>query len=1092
MAFRDVQTEISSDSMIGRLIHGDSPIKRFFTPKPAETRFRDIIRELPGGFVDTGVNIFRGISRSGAGVGLDLMSLGQEKFDSLKIDEDAPEAQKAVQQFFFGKEEVRSLSRAVAESELSLNEFIDTLDLDEKTTERAKKASLPLSFVGGIALTALDFTGMGAQKTAINTIIKTTDSTLIKNSLKLIKGIDSKSLDDLTKQLVNVKDEAKAAEIIRNEVTRGFDPKLYVGEQVAKREAARPKGKGRDLNSFAMTLKKTLVDSNAPIEDAIAQSMRANKFSVLPQGDVTNQIDRVLRAPMLAGQFVKDNGFDKIIKNVPDILEFEQYLIAKQARAIDARGFKTGRDLVKDSKLVASLAPKYEQFAKQTTQYSQKLLDYLVSTKLIDADFAKELKQIYPDYIPMNRVLTEVSSAADDLGKTQGIANMPKQTIIQKLKGSELEVESPLESLLVKTYDAFVQGEKNMAAKMITDFSKTPGGEIIAQPLKRIGKNQFEKAPHTISYVDGGVKKTFKVTEDIERAAKRMGVQQLNILGQVLAFPVRVAKLGITGLNVAFGGANLVRDQVFAAINSNNAMASANPLVFLRAIFEAVGHKSLYQDMVRQAGAGTSFDIARNQPKLTVDMIRAQAKATTNAKFLVTHPSQLFRAVEDIFARPEELTRVQQFIGAKNTLMKSGVDRQTAEILAGKAARENSINFLRKGEWGTVLNSTFLYLNAGIQGSRTVLRSAKTKPVETAVKIATMMLMPTAMATFWNMSDPTRREAYLDILEFEKENNLIIVPPNPVKDEETGQWNVIKIPTPPGLNNLNTLLRRNLETIYGNDPMSFQDAAAKLIGTVSPVEPTKGSIFSTLTPQIIRPAVEAFANINFFTGIPQVPQNMQDLSAELQVKDHTSGTAVKIGNLLNYSPIKVENLIKGYGGGVASQVLNLTDRALAGLNIIDKNQIGGRGLVEDITRRFSKVYGGASDDEAVEELQGIIQNQSDERWRLGQEAELLYNELKLMSKDEANRRVKLLKKERRDLFEKLESVRDGEERGLDYQERLMLRLGVENGERAKFILNLLDRQETKEEKNNLYKELKQKRIISEKVNKQMRKIQRTQ
>lgn len=1088
MAFRDVQTEIASDSMLGRLAKGDSPIKRFFTPKPAETRFRDVMRELPGGFVDTGVDIFQGIARSGAGFGLDLMSLGQEKIDSLKIDEDAPEAQKAVQQFFFGKDEVKSLSRKIAESELSLNEFVDTLDLDEGTKEKAKKASLPLSFIGGVGLTALDFTGIGgANKTAINTIIKTTDKTLIKNSLKLIKGLDSKALDDVTKQLVDVTDEAKAAEIIRNQITKGFDPKLYVGEQVARREAARPDSKLFDLNSFAMTLKKTLVDSNAPIEDAIAQSARANKFSILPQGDVTNQIDRVLRAPMLAGQFVKDNGFDKVIKNVPDILEFEQYLIAKQARAIDARGFATGRDLVKDSKLVASLAPRYEQFAKQTTQYSQKLLDYLVSTKIIDDGFAKELKQIYPDYVPMNRVLTEVSSAADNLGNTQGIANMPKQTIIQKLKGSELEVESPLESLLVKTYDAFVQGEKNMAAKMLGDFSKTPGGELFIQPLKK-----GETAKHTISYIDGGVKKTFKTTEDIERAAKRMGVQQLNILGQVLAFPVRVAKLGITGLNVAFGGANLVRDQVFAAINSNNAMAAANPKVFMQALFEAVGHKSLYEDMVRQAGAGTSFDIARNQPKLTVDMLRAQANTLTNAKFLVTNPKQLFRAVEDIFSRPEELTRMQQFIGTKNTLMKSGVDRQTAELLAGKAARENSINFLRKGEWGTVLNSAFLYLNAGIQGARTVLRSAKTKPVETAIKISTMMLMPTAMVSFWNMSDPERREAYFDILEFEKENNLIIVPPNPTKDEKTGQWNVIKIPTPPGLNNLNTLLRRNLETIYGNDPMSFQDAAAKLIGTVSPVEPTKGSIFSTLTPQIIRPAVEAFANINFFTGIPQVPQNLQELSPELQVKDKTSGTAVKIGNLLNYSPIKVEELIKGYGGGVASQVLNLTDRALAGLNIIDKNQIGGKGLVEDITRRFSKVYGGASDDEAVAELQGIIQNQSDERFRLGQEAELLYNELKLLSKDEANRRAGLLKKERPDLFEKLKRVTEEEKRGLDYQERLILRLGVENGERAKFIMNLLERQESKEEKNNLYKDLKQKRIISANVDKQLRKMIRTQ
>ena len=42
-------------------------------------------------------------------------------------------------------------------------------------------------------------------------------------------------------------------------------------------------------------------------------------FSILPSKDIHNQIDRVYRAPSIAGQFMKDNGFDSIIKGVDNL-----------------------------------------------------------------------------------------------------------------------------------------------------------------------------------------------------------------------------------------------------------------------------------------------------------------------------------------------------------------------------------------------------------------------------------------------------------------------------------------------------------------------------------------------------------------------------------------------------------------------------------------------------------------------------------------------------------------------------------------------------------------------------------------------------
>lgn len=331
--------------------------------------------------------------------------------------------------------------------------------------------------------------------------------------------------------------------------------------------------------------------------------------------------------------------------------------------------------------------------------------------------------------------------------------------------------------------------------------------------------------------------------------------------------------------------------------------------------------------MVRMGAGGTSFDIARDQPIQTIARIRAGRSLGSKIKYTIRHPGELLRSVEDIVGRSEELSRMTQYRGTKEAL-KGTMSNERAAIEAARAAMENSANFYRRGEWGTVLNSAFLYLNASIQGSRAFIRSVGRDPIRTGAKVATILFAPMATMTAWNLSDPKRREAYADIAEYERENNFIIVPPNPTKDEQ-GRWNIIKIPLPPGVGKLTIPVRKALEQSFGVDELKFRDIANALVSSVSPIEPNVGSVVSTLTPQALKPSLEAITNQNFFTGIPQVPQSQEKLSPELQVKDYTSGTARKVGGALNASPIKVEEFIKGTFGGVGSQVLHASDRILA-------------------------------------------------------------------------------------------------------------------------------------------------------------------
>lgn len=867
----------------------------------------------------------------------------------------------------------------------------------------------------------------------------------------------------------------------------------YVQDMVAKQKAAGESGivglltKGK---SFLREVKAKLVDFNAPIEDVIRTAQKAGKYEVLPKYDITHQIDRVLRAPTIAGQFARDNGLEAVIKGVDNLENLDQYLIAKQASKVAENGIKTGRDLEKDKMLIEAFSEKYEPYAAQVRAYSQKLLDYSVESGLVSKDLAARLKAIYPDYVPLNRVFNELEKTDGAFG-SRAVASLSKQNIVQRLVGSEREIESPIKSLLSKTNDAFRQGEKNKAAKILARFKDLPGSPFNLRELKA-----GEHAAHTISFLDNGVKRTFETTKEIAEAAKALNVQQLNILGKIFALPVRVAKLGITGINLPFVVANIVKDQLFATIMSSKALktsAFANPINFVKSLFSAIKHDEVYRELVRQGAGGTSFDIARSQLPQTIEKIRSGKSVLGKIKYTARHPGELLRAIENIVGRSEELTRIQQFRGTKEAFLKTGRTAEDATILASRAARENTVNFARRGEWGSVLNSAFLYLNANIQGSRLLVRGLKEKPLQTGAKMAIVLFFPMATITAWNMADNKRKEVYADIADYEKENNFIIIPPNPTKDAE-GKWNVIKIPLPAGIGKLASIPRLAMEQASGLDKIGFSEVAKSIIGSISPVDigikktNIGTSLASTFTPQAIKPTLEAITNKSFFTGYNIVPQSMEKISPELQYKDYTSGTVRKVGEVLNLSPLKIENFVRGTFGGVGSQILNASDRVLAGLDIIPEDQIGGQDVIKAITARFIGARGGESEKKSEETIQKILQNQADERFKLKQEAELLYDDLKSLPKEQANEKAKKIKKANPALYEKLKDIVSDAKLGLTYEDRLIKQLGVENGERAKFIWETTNKFVTKEEKNAYIKELRQKKIISDEVMKQLKEL----
>lgn len=732
------------------------------------------------------------------------------------------------------------------------------------------------------------------------------------------------------------------------------NPNEYIKQQTKLQEQARKAGTNPLPVRVKNEVSSKLLDSFAPIESTLNKAIKNGAdIKVSDANHITPQLDRALRADTIAGQYIKDNGLAKVIQTVPNTKAFDQYLIAKHAGDLAKNGIETGRDLGKDAQLVKQLSPTYEAHAQAIKKYSDGLLDKSVDYGLISKETADLLKKKYPNYVPANRIFGE-NELNTFKGTGGGKASISGQTVVQKIKGSQRQIESPLASLASKTQDVISQGERNKAASILASYKDLPGNPFALRELK---PDETVGTKSTISFLDNGKVKRYETTPEIASAAKSLNKEQIGILGKIVRIPTRILRLGATGINPGFALANITKDLASALINTEHPFKASilNPKVLGKATASALDHggKS-YAELVREGAGGTSFDIARNAPRDTVASIRAGKNAGTHILYTVTHPGELLRAVENTIGRSEEFSRALQYYGNKEAGLANGLTESEATRYGAHSARNNTVNFARAGEYGAVLNSALPYLNAGIQGSRTLLRSVRTHPAQTLTKLAIVGAIPTATITAWNLSDPKRAEAYNDISEYEKQGNLVILPPNPVKDPQTGRWNAIKIPVSQEIANLNNIVRNSVEQASGQDgSLTAGKILGDLTGTVTSLNAqSQNQLIGQVVPQALKPAVETITNTNLFTGNKIVPDSQKNLPAQDQYGQYTSGTAKVVGKLTGTSPRVIDNGIKTAAGGAGQNAVNLSDNLLASTGVISPSEVQGKSVPDAVTNRF--------------------------------------------------------------------------------------------------------------------------------------------
>lgn len=660
----------------------------------------------------------------------------------------------------------------------------------------------------------------------------------------------------------------------------------YVNDQVKAQKAENKTPIKQKAQDTIDNLKHYLVD------DAVAYERY-----VKDKGDRLNLregIDRVRTSDTIAKQMIEDSGLAETIGKMKtaEADEFQQYLIAKRSQELKrtkGEDFRTGRNDVADKALIQAVGNKYAIQEKVVRDFNKKMLDYAVDTGLISSDLRNQLVKDNTDYVPMNRVLDDVAGMG--IHKSKQLANLSKQSTVQKIKGSDRIVQNPLESMIRNAIRTVNEGERNLVAKQLSETAAFREAKLPEGVKPKPGNDK-------LSFIIDGEKVSYEVPALVAKEMKNLnGVMPdfANNVLKVLGAPTKVLRTGATGANPMFAASNLIRDQLQTTITGNlKANLKGTPKA-LKATF-GIGKegKAMQAELARNGIIGSEY--RQTYGYKSGELVKELQQAHQLPKQAIERLKHPIDTLADVIGKTEYFTRAQQYFGTDGTVAEKS-----------QAARNNTLNFGRAGATVRVLNKVIPFLNAGVQGGRITVNQFKERPVRTTMAVATFAGVAAAVR---GMNSAQNQELWDRIGDEEKQSNLIIFGDDAHYDPETNRVvGVFKIPLP--------------QMVY-----PITDAVNNLKGKSEDLLMLGGDIFTAVTgidannpvnqllPTAIKPFVETAMNKNTYTGQEIVSDYDSNLNPEDKGKKYTTGAARSIAKVTGIDAPVIDNFIQNWGGGL--------------------------------------------------------------------------------------------------------------------------------------------------------------------------------
>ena len=543
-----------------------------------------------------------------------------------------------------------------------------------------------------------------------------------------------------------------------------------------------------------------------------------------------------------------------------------------------------------------------ETSAQEIYDYQDRMLQMLVSFGVMSKAKYDTIKAENPNYIPFQRVMDE------EYGETAGLQGLQIKAsstfagkklgqVIKKIQGSDKAIADPIESIIRNTFRIIDISYQNRVANQLValkdvmpEYISTYKPEIGMAKDKETGVQVpylRDKQPEgVITVLVKGEKKYYKVHPSLVQAMTSMGPQEITGLGWLLSIPASILRTGAT-ITPEFMARNFIRD-----VHGSYILSEARPNVIdvVKGLTARIGKNDLYE---RWRASGASFNSYMNMSDEGIK--NAYAEMFKNEGKLKRYLKNPLNLLQDIGSVVEQGVRIGVYNAAKR---KGMTDAQGA-----MEARDASIDFARGGRASKEINRYIPFFNAGVQSQNKFIRAIRKNPKAMIMYASATITIPQIILTgyYLHIAPEEEKKEYLEIPEWQRDMFWVF------KVGDT--WARVPKPFTVGFI-FGSTVERAMIWADSEGETGFADMAQDLIrGIVTSVSPVYDP--SAVLPGPIKTTVEQITNYNFFQDRRIYPEYMDKLPPEERKTAGTSLTAQELGKVFNYSPAKIDNIIRG-------------------------------------------------------------------------------------------------------------------------------------------------------------------------------------
>ncbi|HYD91573.1 MAG TPA: LPD38 domain-containing protein, partial [Flavobacterium sp.] len=466
--------------------------------------------------------------------------------------------------------------------------------------------------------------------------------------------------------------------------------------------------------------------------------------------------------------------------------------------------------------------------------------------------------------------------------------------------------------------------------------------------------------------------------------------------------------------------------------------------------------------------------------KVELDLAQLEILANSRSRRMV---DKLIEYVDNWNVIFEDSTRLSVYRQA----LKQGLSKDRAAALA----KEATINFNRMGKGGPLINALWMFSNASIQGTTKTLRSLK----DPKVLGATVLVVGGAVAATSEWNDSVDPDWRTKVAKWDRLNSLPVAIPT-----TDGGVRYISIPVSWGVKPIKVMADYAYDAFSGielNPEDIVKNTLTAILEAYNPVGGT--DITSAITPTILDVPVELARNKKWSGS--QIKPTKYDPNTPEDIRYYSSLKETKLGQAaisltemlqgklgVSISPADIKYAFEQYTGG-AGRTISKTVNTITGIGKGKELPLDEYPFLSRFYRQSSKEEVERFSGEINPELQKLNEQELRDSFYLKQQAESLYETLLGLPKEEANRQAKDVEKNNPRLYEKLKNIVEDKKFNYSTQEKQIKDLGVENGSRARYIWEQINKYQTLEEKKAYIKDLQGKKIITDSVTKQLKELE---